>query len=244
MRIFQKITRVYPLYTDVTLIERPSLYVPLKKKNESVLQESLADFFSIPSQDWKRDSIARARRLMRRSVLANLDGTPCSFITQTFNYEPTLKDAWRANTLFFQRLRNVSPSLRYVSVLEVQPTSRRFHFHSLVFCPKIFSSISSERSTRYLANIWGHGFLDALRTDSSPALAGYLSKYLTKSDLPKGARRYSVSRNTPEIKVTSEVLRSSDWADTLAVLGTPAWRAPSSGVLGEIIGYRFSHGYY
>jgi hypothetical protein len=37
-----------------------------------------------------------------------------------------------------------------------------------------------ERKTRILAKLWGEGFVDARKTDGSPKLGYYISKYITK----------------------------------------------------------------
>lgn len=40
---------------------------------------------------------------------------------------------------------------------------------------------ANARGTRFLQNIWALGYVDCVPTDGSPAIAGYLSKYLLKS---------------------------------------------------------------
>ena len=66
----------------------------------------------------------------------------------------------------------------------------RIHFHGLLFNVPLSLgdtrngqrtiAYGDERTTRTLANLWGEGFVDATKTDGSPKLAFYISKYITK----------------------------------------------------------------
>lgn len=58
--------------------------------------------------------------------------------------------------------------------------------------------VKSERSTRYFASLWTHGFTDVIATDGSSKLATYLAKYMSKAlaDFRLiGKRGYSASHN-------------------------------------------------
>lgn len=222
-----KKTYIYKDFVQVVIIQKPS----------NIVIPPLYNSLGSTEEEKKLSALARARRNIKRLGYANVGYGGCTLITQTFDRDCDLKEAWRCNTLFFQRFRKYDRQLRYISVLELQKSGRP-HFHSLVFSDFVYKKAYHERSTRFLAKIWGEGFLDAVRTDSSLKLISYLSKYLTKQDLPKGVKRFSVSRNAFKPKVISTLhLTEKDWDDTLQRLGQPEWEAPVSPILGRVIGY-------
>jgi len=45
---------------------------------------------------------------------------------------------------------------------------------------KWIRSYGEERRTRFLARMWGQGFVDVRKTDGSPKLASYFTKYFYK----------------------------------------------------------------
>lgn len=144
-----------------------------------------------------RRSVQRARISFVRLLQANLStGTAPIFLTLTMREIVPIKDAWREFTLFAQRLRNKVPRVVYVAVPEFQKRGA-VHFHLLVWnLPNV--TITSERSTRTIAELWGNGFIDIVRTDGSPKLASYMAKYMFKAVYDErlyNSRLYSASRS-------------------------------------------------
>ena len=149
----------------------------------------------------KRDSIYRARRsdnirrtkqICVRRLFSALEDFGCPLlVTLTFNGDAS--DASYANDslrIFQVRLRNKYPEAQSLFIPELSPRGR-IHFHGLLFNVPLslgdtrkgrrVISYGDERKTRILANLWGEGFVDATKTDGSPKLAYYISKYITKN---------------------------------------------------------------
>ena len=81
------------------------------------------------------------------------------------------------------------PEAQSLFIPELSPRGR-IHFHGLLFNVPLslgdtrknrrVVEIGMERKTRVLAKLWGEGFVDAVKTDGSPKLGYYISKYITK----------------------------------------------------------------
>lgn len=159
------------------------------------------------------DSIYRLRKNFVRLILSNIDGGEApAFVTLTMHQIVPLARAVRSFSLFTRRLRTrIGRDFRYVAVPEFQKRGA-VHFHALVWGlphgyvdeiiketgQKITTADLHETNSRQLQNIWGRGFVDSIRTDGSPKLAGYLGKYMHKtlSDIRLGgAKAYYASRN-------------------------------------------------
>jgi len=71
------------------------------------------------------------------------------------------------------------------------------HFHCIFF--NLHPDIEvSERKTRFIANLWGHGFVDIERVRSARNVGAYVCKYLNKSaddERLRGKKFYSTTRN-------------------------------------------------
>jgi len=167
-------------------------------------------------------SIFRARDVFRDLLISNSGSAPTpGLFSLTFKEAVTWKQGWRAYTLFIQRLRNRGYVGRVAAVAEAQKRGT-IHFHGLLFdeaefltpclmsrqfyrdrtgklhrrhvCP---DHRQCERKTRVLADIWGYGYCDLMKTDGSPRLAIYLAKYFLKGAflLPESSKFFSASRN-------------------------------------------------
>ncbi|MES2006954.1 MAG: hypothetical protein V4436_02485 [Patescibacteria group bacterium] len=139
----------------------------------------------------RQDNIRRTRKICVRRVLAALTtcGNPL-LVTLTFAGDAS--DAAYANDSlrFFQmRLRIKYRKALSLFIPELSPKGR-IHFHGLLFNVPLSLgdtrkgrrtlSYGEERKTRTLAKLWGEGYVDAVKTDGSGALAHYISKYITK----------------------------------------------------------------
>lgn len=137
------------------------------------------------------DNIRRTRQICVRRVHAAIEafGNP---LLATLTFAGDASDASYANDSlrdFQVRLRAKFPNAQSLFIPELSPRGR-IHFHGLLFnVPMHLGDTKegrrrlqdgTERETRTLATLWGEGFVDVRKTDGSPALAGYLSKYLNK----------------------------------------------------------------
>lgn len=139
----------------------------------------------------RSDNIRRTAKICLRRVLSAIEeyGNP---LLATFTFAGDASDASYANDSlrdFQVRLRTKFPDAQSLFIPELSPRGR-IHFHGLLFnLPMHLGDTrargrrlkdGTERETRTLAKLWGEGFVDVVQTDGSPALAYYVSKYLTK----------------------------------------------------------------
>lgn len=136
----------------------------------------------------------------RRIIASNLGehDVPLLF---SLTYAENFKDHGGARKHFKAFVRTLGirfgqKNIRYVCVTEFQKRGA-IHFHALIWGIP-FELVDQERSTRYLASAWGHGFLDVIKTDGNIKLAHYLKKYFSKSFNDRrlqGKKLYTTSRN-------------------------------------------------
>jgi len=191
------------------------------------------------------DNARRSKRNFQRIVQSNLVGAENpAFLTLTFVQSIDYQASYKALYRFLQALRwRVGPALRYIAVPEFQKRGA-VHYHLLVWglphelpctgryikkggktrflhtCPR---GARCERATRRLQSIWLRGFVDIVRTNGHPAIAGYLSKYMSKSLLdPRlgGKKAHFTSRNTLRPLFLGSELPYSDLVE-LGFLITP-----------------------
>lgn len=166
----------------------------------------------------------RAQRGFRRIVRSNLGGSePPALLTVTMRQVLPFKASVRLFTSFIAALRRKEgKQFRYIAVPEFQKRGA-VHFHVLIWglnhyaCEGHFSrqkrgkkwhrvfvcdswkTKGCECTSRYCARLWLRGFTDFFVTDGHPALAGYLSKYMSKAmqDVRLGGEKaYYSSRNS------------------------------------------------
>ena len=173
----------YGQVVEITEFEKtPSPKVRLRRPRER-------DFVYQPRRS---DNLRRTAQICVRRVHAAIAvfGVP---LLATFTFAGDASDASYANDSlrdFQVRLRRKFPGAQSLFIPELSPRGR-IHFHGLLFNVPLHLGDSrqgkrrlqdgTERQTRTLATLWGEGFVDVLQTDGSPALAGYLAKYLTKT---------------------------------------------------------------
>lgn len=137
------------------------------------------------------DNIKRTKRICLRRVSAALEAFGCPLLC-TLTFAGDASDAAFANRSLSQfqvRLRTKFPLAETIFIPELSPRFR-IHFHGFLFnVPLHYGDIrkgrrtiqkGTERSTRELADLWRHGYVDAVQTNGSPRLANYISKYVTK----------------------------------------------------------------
>jgi hypothetical protein len=126
-----------------------------------------------------------------RRVFAALEDFGCPLLV-TLTFKGDASDAAHANDSLHEfqvQLRTTFPGAQSLFIPELSPKGR-IHFHGLLFNVPLhlgdtrkgqrIISYGGERKSRILASLWGEGYVDAVKTDGSGRLAGYISKYITK----------------------------------------------------------------
>lgn len=119
--------------------------------------------------------------------------------------------AYRHVQLYFKRLRKAGYKFRYLAVMERGSINEREHFHF------VLHEIDKPIPKRVLENEW-RSFVHARLVREAGGVmraAGYLTKYLTKSDgaRPRASARYGVPRGT----VASSVARTIEAVHSASV---------------------------
>jgi len=159
----------------------------------------------------EKGTYQRTKRSIKRSKLNffrlvhhnNCLAKTIHFVTITFAYDISYKEASRHVRHFMERVKKDSPelSLSYISVTELTKKGR-LHFHLLVYgLPP--ETAKKERKTRNFQRKFQRGYIDIMcARDASPKIAGYMAKYMAKSlgDSRYETRRgYTCSRNIAKI---------------------------------------------
>lgn len=165
-----------------------------------------------------RNSIKRSRDAVARIINANVwtykDSnneiyTP-QFITLTFKENITNIENTNyyynkfIKRLNYQLLKQKRNKIQYINIIEFQKKGR-IHFHAIFF--NLFL-LEHERTNRWLAMIWSHGFIEVEPLKKSKDIAGYLTKYLTKDTIDERLltkKKYYCSRGIKRpIVITDE----------------------------------------
>lgn len=159
------------------------------------IQQKLAGTYRRSERSIKRSKRAFFRLVHHNNCLA----TTIHFVTITFAYDLTPKEAARHVSRFMARITKAQPhlSLSYISVPELTKKGR-LHFHLLVYgLPP--EAQKTERATRNFQRQFQRGYIDIVSArDASPKIAGYMAKYMAKAigdNRYKTERGYTCSRN-------------------------------------------------
>lgn len=187
---YTKLVRAGDLVEEYTYQYEPD-YKALKKPRERIKR-----YYTHKRTE---ANIKASRKSFHRLVRSNL-GFGRVPILITLTYAENVEDIDISNkelNLFGKRLRRAfGNDISWISVPEFQKRGA-VHYHMLLFGVS-FDYVKQERSTRYIASLWGKGFVDVISTDGSPKLATYLAKYMSKAlqDIRLiGKRGYSASHN-------------------------------------------------
>jgi len=126
------------------------------------------------------------------------------FITLTFAYDVTIKEATRNVQGFMARVAKIRGQIApYISVAELTKKDR-IHFHLLVYdLPP--ETVKNERNTRNFQRQWRRGYVDIRYASyTSKGIAGYMAKYMGKAlgNAKLATKRgYTSSRNIDKIRV-------------------------------------------
>ena len=148
-------------------------------KTEKAKQTKISDF-----------SKHRARQYINRLVHCNLtkalkEDNIASF--WTFTFAENLQDIHQANKIFSKFIKRLNydiyrekcSKIKYLVVTEFQKRGA-VHYHALFFNLDK-ELVNTERKTRRIADVWGHGFIQAdLIFDVGQAI-GYMVKYIHKN---------------------------------------------------------------
>ncbi len=147
----------------------------------------------------RQDSAKRASVAFKRLVLSNLDGTENPLLI-TLTHAENLTDltsGYKHYTAFIQALRyKFGKTFKYICVPEFQKRGS-VHFHALFWGLPV-GIFLSERKTRFLAGLWGQGYVFLKETDGHEKLSSYLVKYMAKAFLApelKNQKAFVASRN-------------------------------------------------
>lgn len=141
--------------------------------------------------------VKRAVFNFRRKVRSTLVLGAPHLVTLTILEITSIAVAYKLFTQFGVRLRKLyGKEIIWLTVPEFQKRGA-VHFHSLIW--NLSHDIHvTEKDSRGIQNLWGYGYVDIIPTDGSPALSGYLAKYMSKAmhdDRLVGKKAYSCSRN-------------------------------------------------
>jgi len=197
---FGDITEIYEYEKNIRHHKRPHMSAldkrRAKEKRDFLKRKGL--YGRMPKN--KKRTVDAFFRLCHHN---NCKATTISFLTLTFAYDLTFKEASRNVAEFFRRLKKTRKeiSLHYISVPEITKEGR-YHFHILVYdLPAEISQ--SERTTRNLQRLFQRGYLDiSPATYTSAGIAGYMAKYMAKafSDARiESTRVYNCSRGIAKI---------------------------------------------
>lgn len=159
----------------------PAIRPRIKRSRPEPVEEAPTDERDSIAKQRRLDNLKRTRQRFIRTVRSNLSrSSPPAFLTLTFRGIVSIQDASPCLTRFTRRLsKYVQSDYRYIAVPEFQKRGS-VHYHVLIWgLPE--KLITTERQTRFIADLWGEGFIDIIKTDGSPKLAGYLAKYMVKS---------------------------------------------------------------
>lgn len=141
----------------------------------------------------RKNTLARARRTVRRLINANVDawGEIPKFLTLTFAKNITdLKQANYEFKKFRQRLEyELKLKLKYVAVVEFQKRGA-IHYHVVFFNLPFVES-------NYLSDIWFNGFIKINAIEHVDNVGAYVTKYMTKDNDDNrliGKKSYFTSR--------------------------------------------------
>ncbi|MEI7615585.1 MAG: hypothetical protein WCJ54_02640 [Actinomycetota bacterium] len=165
--------KYYELYEYEKSLKREYTRIERKKPKEYQQLDLLSSYdekHEGKQLSKRKDSIARTRSQIRRTINANPDLN--KFITLTF--AENLCDVTKANrhfSKFIMRLKYIYDDFKYISIIEFQHRGA-VHYHFLCNIPYIDSS--------ELSKLWGQGFIKINRIHHVDNLGAYVCKYLQK----------------------------------------------------------------
>jgi len=197
---FGNITEIYEYEKPIANHkERHVSQLTKKRQKQARLARKARGLYERSPESIKKSKLAFFRLCHHN----NCNSDTIHFVTLTFTYDLSIKEARGHVKRFMERTQKAKPdlSLRYISVPELTKKGR-FHFHLLVYdLPPETAEL--ERKTRNFQRLFQRGFVDiSLATYNSVGIAGYMAKYMAKAltDFKdEAARGFTSSRNIKKI---------------------------------------------
>jgi len=194
------ITEIWEYEKDINH-HRKKYVSPLSKKRAKAIREAKQ---KAGQHERSQRSIVRSKRnFYRLCHHNNLNAKTIHFLTLTFSYDLTFKEANRHVRRFMEAVKKRFPEipLSYISVPELTKKGR-YHYHLLVYnLPPETPSI--ERKTRNFQRLFERGYVDISFAEyTSSGIAGYMAKYMAKAITDhknEATRGYTTSRNIDKI---------------------------------------------
>jgi len=235
MITYGKVVELYTYEKDLQYTGRVRRQVPRHATGTSVAAgRDSVQRQEEPVKAKRPDNARRAALAFTRIVTANF-GESDHPILASFTYrenQTEIEQGYKDWKSFIDNARSrFGSDFRYVCVPEFQKRGA-LHFHALFWGipPEV---AREERSTRVVANMWSHGFVDLIGTDGNKKLSGYLAKYMAKSFLdPRFARKkaYRTSRNVKRPIIEKGILVSPYFLGDLQITPDLSTVEPSKDV--------------
>jgi len=129
------------------------------------------------------DNLVEVRQTIRRLVDGNFEVYGFNPVFLTFTFRENIVDVDTANECFSAFIRRFNSAIgkksKYLTVVEFQKRGA-VHYHCIFFnLPLEYEE--RERNSRFIANLWGHGYVDIERVRSAKRVGPYVCKYLDKA---------------------------------------------------------------
>jgi len=177
--------------------------------------EKARDIIRSPRPDRREDNLTVAQRYLRRVIFANVRAFSSEPSFVTFTFAENICDVKVANGLWTEFVRKLrrrcGRPIHYSVVTEFQKRGA-IHYHVLFY--DLPNELQKERSTREIATMWGHGWVDMKtiqKIRSIRSIGAYVSKYLTKHTLDArlvGEKAYFSSRGLVKPREIRDIKRA------------------------------------
>lgn len=155
----------------------------------------------IPDEKKQKLNRARSNRRTKNSIYdyaCSNDWSDGYFMTVTFNQEYVnrlnYQSCYKKLKSYLDNLRKYhSPNLKYLFVCETHKKGG-YHFHGIL--TDCILKLTEFKNGIYNVDNFKWGFTQVTKIKDTVAVSKYITKYITKeTNLPKGSRKYLVSKN-------------------------------------------------
>jgi len=190
------VTEVYQYEKNRINHKKPHISSIAKKRAKNIKEQAKQKGTYLRQKSSIMRSVSSFYRMCHHN---NVLAKSVHFITLTFAYDLTYKEATRHVAHFMERIKKNYPQIpvSYISVSELTK-KKRYHFHLLVYdLPP--QTTERERKTRNFQRLFERGYLDICPASSiTTGIAGYMAKYMGKTlrdEKNETTRGYNCSRN-------------------------------------------------
>lgn len=187
-----------------------------KKSDEQRFIERMGDIVTIiPSEEIQQINKARSNRRTKDKIYdyaCSNDWTNGYFMTVTFNKEYldryNYQECYSKLKSYLDNLRKYNHDMKYLFVCE-QHKDGAYHFHGLIKDANL--KLTKFDDFIYNVDNFKWGFTTVTIVKDTLAVSKYITKYITKEmNLPKGSRKYLVSKNLNTPIVETHLIRYDD----------------------------------